>query len=84
MAGFAIWSRFAGHPGRSAKTRYALRLKSDHSIGAGHYRRRNRTEIMFGRPKDWRRVATRYGRCAGSFLPPSPSRPPLCSGCDNQ
>jgi hypothetical protein len=36
MAGFAIWSRFAGHPGRSAKTRYALRLKSDHSIGAGH------------------------------------------------
>lgn len=38
MAGFAIWSRFAGHPGRSAKTRYALRLKSDHSIGAGQHR----------------------------------------------
>jgi len=24
------------------------------------YRRRNRIEIMFGRLKDWRRVATRY------------------------
>ncbi|NJL18725.1 MAG: hypothetical protein HC938_17825 [Nitrospira sp.] len=33
MAGFAIRSRFAGHPGRSAKTRYALRLKPDHPIG---------------------------------------------------
>ena len=29
-----------------------------------HYRRRNRIEIMFGRLKDWRRVATRYDRCA--------------------
>jgi transposase len=28
------------------------------------YRRRNRIEIMFGRLKDWRRVATRYDRCA--------------------
>ena len=28
-----------------------------------HYRRRNRIEIMFGRLKDWRRVATRYDRC---------------------
>lgn len=36
MAGFAIRSRFAGHPGRSAKTRHALRLNPDHSIGAGH------------------------------------------------
>ena len=36
VAGFAIRSRFAGHPGRSAKTRHALRLKPDHPIGAGH------------------------------------------------
>jgi L-alanine-DL-glutamate epimerase-like enolase superfamily enzyme len=35
VAGFAIRTRFAGHPSRSAKTRYALRLKPDHSIGAG-------------------------------------------------
>jgi transposase len=27
------------------------------------YKRRNRIEIMFGRLKEWRRVATRYDRC---------------------
>ena len=30
--------------------------------------RRNRIEIRFGRLKDWRRVATRYDRCAKTFL----------------
>ena len=28
------------------------------------YRQRHRIEIMFGRLKDWRRIATRYDRCA--------------------
>ncbi len=32
------------------------------------YRRRNRIEIMFGRLKDWRRIAIRYDRCAKTFL----------------
>ena len=32
------------------------------------YRRRNRIEIMFGRLKDWRRVATRYDRCPTTFF----------------
>ena len=32
------------------------------------YKRRNRIEIMFGRHKDWRRVATRYDRCPKVFL----------------
>jgi transposase len=32
------------------------------------YRRRNRIEIMFGRLKDWRRIATRYDRCARTLL----------------
>lgn len=32
------------------------------------YRCRNRIEIMFGWLKDWRRVATRYDRCAKTFL----------------
>ena len=32
------------------------------------YRRRNRIEIMFGRLKDWRRVATRYDRNPVIFL----------------
>ena len=32
------------------------------------YKRRNRIEIMFGRIKDWRRVATRYDRLACNYL----------------
>jgi transposase len=32
------------------------------------YRKRNRIEIMFGRLKDWRRVATRYDRSPNVFL----------------
>ena len=32
------------------------------------HKRRNRIEIMFGRLKDWRRVATRYDRCPKVFL----------------
>ena len=32
------------------------------------YKRRNRIESMFGRLKDWRRVATRYDRCPKVFL----------------
>ncbi|SNT36659.1 transposase, IS4 family [Tropicimonas sediminicola] len=32
------------------------------------YKRRNRIEFMFGRLKDWRRVATRYDRCPKVFL----------------
>ena len=34
------------------------------------YKRRNRIEIMFGRLKDWRRVATRYDRCPKVFFSP--------------
>jgi len=33
-----------------------------------HDKRRNRIEIMFGRLKNWRRVATRYDRCPKVFL----------------
>ena len=48
-------------PGRKTRTepiRYDKR----------RYKRRNRIEIMFGRLKDWRRVATRYDRCPNVFL----------------
>ena len=31
-------------------------------------KRRNRIEIMFGRLKDWRCVATRYDRCPETFF----------------
>jgi transposase len=33
------------------------------------YKRRNQIEIMFGKLKDWRRIAARYDRCAIVFLP---------------
>ncbi|WP_375248298.1 hypothetical protein [Sphingomonas sp.] len=32
------------------------------------YRHRSRIEIMFGRLKDWRRIATRYDRCLTAFF----------------
>ncbi len=37
-------------------------------IRQARYRRRSRIEIMFGRLKDWRRVATRYDRCPNPLL----------------
>ena len=32
------------------------------------YRRRHKIENVFGRIKDWRRAATRYDRCAHTFM----------------
>jgi transposase len=32
------------------------------------YRQRHRIENTFGRLKDWRRIATRYDRCAHTFF----------------
>ena len=32
------------------------------------YRQRHKIENVFGRLKDWRRVATRYDRCAHTFM----------------
>ncbi len=32
------------------------------------YKQRNRIERMFGRLKDWRRIAMRYDRCAHAFM----------------
>jgi transposase len=32
------------------------------------YRQRYRIENMFGRLKDWRRIAMRYDRCAHTFM----------------
>jgi transposase len=32
------------------------------------YRQRHRIENAFGRIKDWRRIATRYDRCAHTFF----------------
>ena len=46
------------------------------------YRRRSRIEILFGRLKDWRRVAARYDRCQPLSSPPPHSQPSSSSGCD--
>ena len=35
---------------------------------AHRYKQRNLVERMFGRLKDWRRIATRYDRCAHTFM----------------
>ena len=35
---------------------------------AALYRSRHKIEIMFGRLKDWRRIHTRYDRCAHTFM----------------
>lgn len=35
---------------------------------AAHYRRRHRIENMFGSIRDWRRIHTRYDRCAHAFM----------------
>ena len=32
------------------------------------YRQRHKIENMFAKLKDWRRIATRYDRCAHTFL----------------
>ncbi|MFM8940882.1 MAG: transposase, partial [Phenylobacterium sp.] len=32
------------------------------------YKQRHKIENMFGRIKDWRRIHTRYDRCAHTFM----------------
>jgi transposase len=39
-----------------------------HADDKAAYKKRHKIENMFGRLKDWRRVATRYDRCAHTFM----------------
>lgn len=48
-------------PGRKSRTELIANDQRRHKS-------RNRNEIIFGRPKDWRRVAARYNRCPTVFL----------------
>ena len=43
---------------RKKKRRYSQQL----------YKQRHKIEIIFGRIKDWRRIAMRYDRCAHTFF----------------
>ena len=46
--------------------------KSNRKVPIPHdttlYRQRHKVENMFGRIKDWRRIHTRYDRCAHTFM----------------
>ncbi len=42
--------------------------KFKHRFDRSLYKQRHKVENMFGRLKDWRRVATRYDRCAHTFF----------------
>ena len=46
--------------------------KADRKVPIPHdtviYRKRHRIENMFGKLKDWRRIHTRYDRCAHTFM----------------
>ena len=53
------------HPGRSSRKKT---VKYDKRRYKRRYKRRNLIKIMFGRLKDWRRVATRYDRCPETFF----------------
>ncbi len=46
------------------------RRSRKHPIGYDRdlYKQRHKIEIMFGRLKDWRRIAMRYDRCAHTFF----------------
>ena len=44
------------------------RRKSPASYCRKQYRQRHRVENMFSRLKDWRRISTRYDRCAHTFF----------------
>jgi len=52
------WPCIPGRSARSTPVRHCKQL----------YQQRYKIEVMFGRLKDWRRIATRYDRCAHTFM----------------
>jgi transposase len=47
-----------------SKTNRKVRIPHDAAL----YRQRHKVENMFGKLKDWRRIHTRYDRCAHTFM----------------
>ena len=47
-----------------SKTNRKVQIPHDRTL----YRQRHRIENMFGKLKDWRRIHTRYDRCAHTFM----------------
>jgi transposase len=58
LVGLGIEPCIPGRANRKAPIRYDADL----------YKQRNRIERMVARLKDWRRIATRYDRCAHTFM----------------
>ena len=54
------------------KIEACIQSKSNRKIQIPHdralYRKRHKIENMFGKLKDWRRIHTRYDRCAHTFM----------------
>jgi transposase len=46
------------------KTNRKIQIEYDKTL----YKQRHKIENMFGKLKDWRRIATRYDRCAHTFF----------------
>jgi transposase len=47
-----------------SKSNRKIQIEHDRAL----YRYRHKIENMFGRLKDWRRIPTRYDRCAHTFM----------------
>jgi transposase len=47
-----------------SKANRKIQIEYDQAL----YRQRHKIENMFGRLKDWRRIHTRYDRCAHTFM----------------
>jgi transposase len=47
---------------------HSFRVSRRKRYGPGSARQRHKIENMFGRLKDWRRIATCYDRCAHAFV----------------
>jgi transposase len=58
LFGLKISPYILGRSSRKAPVTYDIEI----------YKQRNSVERMFGRLKDWRRIATRYDRCAHTFM----------------
>ena len=42
--------------------------QSSYAYNTNLYRQRHKVENLFAKLKDWRRIATRYDRCAHTFF----------------
>jgi transposase len=63
-----------------AKSNRKIQIPHDKAL----YRKRHKIENMLGKLKDWRRIHTRYDRCAHTFMSAMPSQQSSSSGYDQR